>query len=271
MKLAVKLALTGAALVAGVANAATVTNTPKTAGGSDLILFVTDTTTNQFFTQDLGNPLDSIYSKSQVIFDGALSSPGSFRTPTAIAGSDAALASFLGTTHAGDEVIWSILASDNTKTTNQLGDQRALLTSTLDLSGTGTTFINANVQTFSSKLNTLVNQVNSTYANGNTSSSVGWGDSLNGRNAPLSWVSTLLGNGAPIGSSQQMYMFATNGTGASSNANIYLGGMVLIDALGNINVATPEGFVPLPAAVWLFGSGLLGLIGAGRRRTAVAA
>jgi hypothetical protein len=268
MKLAIKLALAGAALVAGVANAATITNTPKTAGGSDLILFVTDTTTNKFFTQDLSNPLDSIYSKAQVISDGVLSSPGHFSTPTSISGNDAALASFLGTTAAGDTVMWSIMASDNTSTTGvTLGAQRGLITSTIDLSGTGTTFNNQNVSTLSGHLNTLVNQVNSTYANGNTSSSVGWGDALNGKNAPISYVSTLLGNGATIGSSQQMYMFATNGAGASSTSNVYLGGTVTIDAAGNISVSN----VPLPAAVWLFGSGLLGLIGVGRRRAAVAA
>jgi hypothetical protein len=272
MKLAIKLALAGTALAAGIANAATVINTPRTAGGSDLILFVTNTTTNSFFTQDLGNPLDSIYSRFQVINDGVLSSPGvGLSTPTSIFGYDSALASFLGTTHAGDTVMWSILASDNTKRTNSLGDQRALLTSTVDLSGSGKTFTNANVQTFSSLLNTLVNQVNLTYANGTTSSSVGWGDALNGKNAPLSWVSTLVGNGAPIGSLQQMYMFGTNGTGASNNANVYLGFDLWIDALGNINILPADGVIPLPAAVWLFGSGLLGLIGVGCRRATVAA
>ena len=52
MKSAIKLALFGAVLVGGVANAQTITNTPSTAGGSDLILFAWDpsSTTNTFIS-----------------------------------------------------------------------------------------------------------------------------------------------------------------------------------------------------------------------------
>ena len=35
-----------------------------------------------------------------------------------------------------------------------------------------------------------------------------------------------------------------------------------------ISITTPEGLVPVPAAVWLFGSGLLGLVGMARRKKA---
>ncbi len=36
-----------------------------------------------------------------------------------------------------------------------------------------------------------------------------------------------------------------------------------------ITVTTPEGTVPVPAAVWLFGSGLIGLVGLARRKSYV--
>ena len=39
-----------------------------------------------------------------------------------------------------------------------------------------------------------------------------------------------------------------------------------IDAVGAISSAAPV--IPIPAAVWLFGSGLLGLIGIARRKKA---
>jgi hypothetical protein len=39
-----------------------------------------------------------------------------------------------------------------------------------------------------------------------------------------------------------------------------------IDAVGAISSAPPVNPVPVPAAVWLFGSALLGLAGAARRR-----
>jgi len=35
-----------------------------------------------------------------------------------------------------------------------------------------------------------------------------------------------------------------------------------------ISITTPEGFVPVPAAIWLFGSGLLGLVGMARSEAA---
>ena len=37
----------------------------------------------------------------------------------------------------------------------------------------------------------------------------------------------------------------------------------------SITITTPEGIVPVPAAVWLFGSGLVGLIGVARRKVRV--
>jgi hypothetical protein len=49
----------------------------------------------------------------------------------------------------------------------------------------------------------------------------------------------------------------TNGSGA---------GQFTLSAQGDLQYSIPGGAVPLPAAVWLFGSGLLGLIGVGRRR-----
>ncbi|MDX2486916.1 MAG: VPLPA-CTERM sorting domain-containing protein, partial [Gammaproteobacteria bacterium] len=36
----------------------------------------------------------------------------------------------------------------------------------------------------------------------------------------------------------------------------------------SITITTPEGVVPVPSAVWLFGSGLIGLVGVARRKRA---
>jgi hypothetical protein len=272
MKTVIKFALIGAALAGGAAQAATITNLPSKAGGSDLILAVTDTTTNHFFVQDLGNQLDTIYSKSQVQADGVLATPGSFTTPTSISGNDALLASFLSSQTAGDTIQWTILAADSTGSTSTAsGANRALLTSVNPLTDPNNTFSNVNVATFSSNLQkfaAFINSSTSGYAGGNTSSKYGWGDgqvASDGKNAPVSWIAPTLGNGAAIGTAQTMYLFGTNGNGSSSQSNIYVGGTVSIDSLGNITVANASA-TPIPAAVWLLGSGLLGLMGVGRRR-----
>ncbi len=283
IKTAIQIALAGAALVGGAAQAQIITNTPATAGGSDLVLFVSDLTTGKYFAQDLGNPLDSVYSKSKVQSDGVLHTDGTFSLPSSFSQTDALLGSFLASNSSSDNVEYSVLAADHTSTTSGLGSQRFLLTTPHDLTGGNPVgsqqpfFTNGNVNTAATGLNSLVKFVNNNYGTSNTSSLSGWGDSTaqgtvsQGKNAPLSWISTSLGNGAAIGTAQNLFLFATNGAGLSSAANTYVGGTVNINSAGVITYTAPATSpVPLPAAVWLFGSGLLGLIGVGRRRSVAA-
>jgi hypothetical protein len=70
-------------------------------------------------------------------------------------------------------------------------------------------------------------------------------------------------------------LFGFTGNGGTGNLQSYVLGTAGVDANGNLTFtgnSTGGGApVPLPAAVWLFGSGLLGLVGVSRRRkTAVA-
>ena len=60
MKTITKLMLAGTALTAGGVASAQINVPPTTPGGSDLVLFVTDTTTQTYFVQDLGVNLDSL-------------------------------------------------------------------------------------------------------------------------------------------------------------------------------------------------------------------
>jgi hypothetical protein len=73
---------------------------------------------------------------------------------------------------------------------------------------------------------------------------------------------------AALGSSA-IQMFGFTGNGGTGKLQSYILGTATLDASGNLtiagNVTSP---VPLPAAVWLFGSGLLGLFGVSRRRAA---
>jgi hypothetical protein len=72
-------------------------------------------------------------------------------------------------------------------------------------------------------------------------------------------------SGLALGTAANLYDLTGNGT--TSNLQSYLLGTVTVSANGTISNVAPAP-VPLPAAVWLFGSGLLGLFGVGRRRAA---
>jgi hypothetical protein len=62
-----------------------------------------------------------------------------------------------------------------------------------------------------------------------------------------------------------MNLYAMTGNSSAAAAGqVYTGGLVTLTSTGTLEAAGAP--VPLPAAIWLFGSGLLGLAGIGRRR-----
>jgi hypothetical protein len=162
--------------------------------------------------------------------------------------------------------------------------------------GPGSTCSNANCKTagrgiavFTSSLGTTNNTLISAFALGNLESYV---DGLNG-SATISGGSLvgLVGNTestsgvysiadqekyglfpvddmtAPLGTSSQL--FGLTGNGGTGVLQSYLLGSVTVDSAGDVTFATNSA-VPVPAAVWLFGSGLLGLVGVSRRRKTAA-
>jgi hypothetical protein len=274
LKTAIAAALaTGAALAATVADAQ-ISTLPNVSGGSDLVLFVSDTTNGDYFAQDLGVSLNSTgVTSASVAAGGVFTTAGSFTTPTSFAGLDSALATFLTSDAAGvaaGDVSYSIMAADDTSSQQTPGTERALITSTQDYSvvSPSTTFTNGNIKTFVADTKTFFQDINNNYLGSNTSSSYGWGAGTGAVNAPNSFISASDTNGGLIGTAQTMYVFGTNGAGLSLASNPYVGGTVNVSAAGVITVTNTTANTPLPAAVWLLGSGLLGLIGVGRRRAA---
>jgi hypothetical protein len=239
-----------AAFVSAWAHAGTFDVPVTSAGGGNLELFVTDLTLGKYFAQDLGIRVETVYPKSQIIDDGQFA-PQTFKTfdaPLAIAGYDSALAAFLAD-KTGDQIIWTILSGDRSSTSLSLGSQRAMFTSSLDLT-LGVPFKNTFVSTFTGNLtafNSFINGDSSGYNGGNTSDISGYADNgpSGGQLARISWISASFTNGAPIGSAQTLYMFATSG-GSGDPANMYLSGTITIDGQGNITVANA---IPLPAAM----------------------
>jgi hypothetical protein len=79
---------------------------------------------------------------------------------------------------------------------------------------------------------------------------------------------------ASVGTAAQLYGFTGNGS-PTNGVESYILGSVTLSTAGVLSITgnstttpPPPPPVPLPAAVWLFGSGLLGLVGVSRRRKA---
>jgi hypothetical protein len=100
-----------------------------------------------------------------------------------------------------------------------------------------------------------------------------WG-TANGTPGNQNWYgATPNTTGVLIGATQSLYGLTGNGKSGGS-ALSYALGTVMLSSNGNLTISTtgtgtaPP--VPLPAALWVFGSGLMGLFGVGRRRTGTA-
>ena len=122
----------------------------------------------------------------------------------------------------------------------------------------------------SAAVSDLFNAVNNDLTNTNGSSAaVGYGKGTAGLGAPNSWITSTFANGAAIGTAQKLYVVGTSGL---NDGDVWQSTETLtLSALGVLTVSSTSS-VPVPAAFYLFGSGLMGLLGFGRRRnlTAVA-
>jgi hypothetical protein len=275
IKLAAKLALAGAALAGGTANAALIGNTGA-AGASDLVLFVTNTSTNASFVGDLGITLDDLKTLSAVAADnssstfynaGGTGTTGSINMPSGLNYTNSNLTTFLAGCSTNCQ--WTVLG-----TNPQSGSTSAMIgfTSTntpateVDVSGplvtndlTGGSAINVNA---------FLAQVNTQGADYTNNVSLVSGDGwlpLNSNHNSM-WMG-VQPDGAALGTSQYLYVIA--GTPADPNglAGVYAGQYQLaLSTTGGLTISGGSTAVPLPAAAWLFGSGLLGLAGIGRRR-----
>jgi hypothetical protein len=259
-------------------------------GSSDVILFaeIINSTGGVVasYARDTGVSINSILPGTGSLQAQGTTVPSTGFTnltlPTINVAADANMNSFLALNAAGDSVEWAVQAGEYTglTTTGNFGitgnakflttastgvttitnKQTGNLVKWAGLDGTVTT-LNANISGQAGNTSTK-----STFGTSPASSGV-WDATATGA-AVANWFS----NGAPtnpgtvtneLGTNQELYGVTGNG-GSTAKVQVYDLGALTLSSNGTLSNVSA---VPIPAAVWLLGSGLLGLAGIGRRKS----
>jgi hypothetical protein len=278
MKFNLKMIAVAAAMVsvAGAANAALATG-----NNGSLAIAAFNTSTNDWYIRDTGFLLNSFLPNSVTTLSGDGGVTGD-RTPSAgltlnasnTSGfaTDATWSSFIAGQTLAD-IRWFVSAVDSSGTTTASNVKR-FITSSANASETAT---NGNLDGYISSAN--AGGLATVYGSGSNGAMSSWAAATSSA-APGAWATnfTLGADGlASFGDSVGLFYFArSTGTGSTTSAatktqfgNVNGYATVSLAANGDLTYIAPAA-VPVPAAAWLLGSGLLAMGGAIRRRKAAA-
>jgi hypothetical protein len=250
--------------------------TPTT-GNGELTLFVRDSVTQVVYARGLGQTLNDIL--TEAVSGGAYAGPTDIAYAIPTIGPDANMTAFLAGA-AGHELTWGIQTGDTVGSNIAQTPRRLAFTTGADIVATSSIPSNATLIPTINSVNTFFNSLNGNLPDTAGSSVFGasdlggmWGNAgtAGGGATSLAGVS----NFGLIGDALNFYLVTSSGTTATGG-----GGLVgrVFQALdirlasdGTLSAVGGTAPVPLPAALWLLGSGLIGLTGIGRRRSAAVA
>jgi hypothetical protein len=270
MKFKLKALLVAGAIALGWGGQASAALTAATTGDSALTLFVWDTTatTNNFYVSGLGYNMSTF---------GPSTAPTS--TLTYNLGADANLTGKFGSSLSTDgSVVWGITAG--AYITSPANYSLAFTTDTQQTTLNGAQVFNF-AKAWSNELS-LVNSQLSGSLSGNTGSASTNATVSSNPATALNWDTQIaskesaFAEAGAVGSNLFFQFVHGNSTSGGTNFAVQnVGGSTGFWSLSSNEVLTwnPEqvSAVPVPAAAWLLGSGLMGLVGVGRRREKKAA
>jgi hypothetical protein len=266
MKTVSTLALAGVALAASSAFADVIDTTAAT--GSELVLFVRDVNTpTRVYARGLtGITVDSVLTAAAAggSYTGPVQSIG-YSLPAPI-GPDPLLTSFLSTS---SNYVWTIQAGDTVG--SGLGAQRYLTTTQIDIASdpSNLTPSNSTLRTGWGNLAGEIALVNAQLPDsGPTNSSLNgqWGQSGGTFANGGDWFGNAFNNENALGSSAKLFVLGLSSSSNTALARVFQAVDIQLDLDGTLHAVGSAAPVPLPPALWLLGSALVGLTGVARRR-----
>jgi hypothetical protein len=277
MKKLIRFAAAGA-LIAG-ATVAHAQNQPSS-DNADLWLFVSDQAAGTTFAEDTGIAITSLmpsYATSGSVpaayVTNAVNSTalGSF---SGTFGPTTALTNYINAANTADQTLeWSVEAGSSTGTGYKKAGGITGLTTNNGLASLTTSMQLQNLQNWANGFQGDVAYLAGSYVAGGASYSFASGSTAGNvwgaaQGAAGAGSTNLYGQGADsagVGLGQSATLYGATANGGTGILQTYNFGSIEVTSNGTLEAVTA---VPLPAAVWLFGSGLLGLAGIGRRRSA---
>jgi hypothetical protein len=251
-----KFVFAGAVCVASTAHADVF---QSSTGNGELTLFVRNDTTGAVYARGLEIRIDNVMTQANIqgsTYTGPVTK-FTYTLPSPI-GPDANLTSFLNST---DSFSWTVMAGDNTGGVT-VGGSRYLTTTQTNVRSTPNTITAINLSSSWNNLQQMYTSLNGILPDGSGTSTTHDGQWRQTGATPGEgageWFGTGLSNVNALGAAANFYLFTGNGNGGLTRVYEFTG-----LTLGADGTLAP---VPLPAALWLLGSGLLGVAAIGRRR-----